>query len=286
MLGTRIDKDTINQLAEPRKVAILKEGNTFSTVWYLGIKQIITSPTPPKNVVVFFRDRTLTWPSFRLNDSTVEFLHGMMETSGIDPLIEHYLPPEGDEDDGFLNEIESIHARVTEPNDEMITRMEDVALDVTKITEDKYERRFAMSKRFSMENLRHDLPADIGDEVTTMSTVSSDSYETPNDFHEALKESLLPAMVDLCHENGVRLIVVRVKRRPDATGYRESSEDLDQYISALSEWLAARDVAFIDASPISPFTEADYADGDHVQAESRPAYTRWFWKQLAPHLAP
>jgi len=286
MLGTRIDKDTINELAKPREVAILKEGNTFSAVWYLGIKQIIESPTPPKNVVVFFRDRMLTWPTFRLNDNAVEFLQGMMESNGVDPLVDRYLPAEGEDNDGFFNELEAIHARVTEPNDAMITRIEDLALDVTKIEKDKDKRRFAMSERFSMENLRHDLPADIQDEVTTMSTVSSDGYETPNDFHDALAESLLPAMVNLCRENGVRLILVRVKRRPDAKGYRESSPELDQYISDLSKWLAERDVPFIDAAPISPFTEADYADGDHVSAESRPAYTRWFWKQLTPHLAP
>ncbi len=282
MLNSRVDKKLLREISGSFHAEALTEGNTFSPVWYLTMKEVAQSEEPPRVMVIFFRDRFLTWPGFRFNETGEAFARGMM-AGDEDPLVTKLFAT--GEEPGLKDDFAELKDVLKEADGEGVDQIESLAMDLTKISSDKDERREAMNRRFSMENLRSDVPDDLGDEIESQNEVTMNGYTNPAEFSRALKNSLLPDMVRLAKENGVRLIVYRVKRRPDMdSGLRASSESLERYLRDLNEWLGERDVLFLDENASTEFTVEDYADGDHISRNVRPAFTRWFWSQLLPHL--
>ncbi|QQL46008.1 hypothetical protein [Sulfuriroseicoccus oceanibius] len=278
MLGSRIDRHLLRQEAAPLRADLLKEGNTFSLVWYLTLREVCATSEAkrPKVAVIFFRDRFLTWPGFRSNDNGIAFAEGL---AGGGPLSEEVMR-RVDGTLGDANALESSLAYLKSPSDAAVTRVSDWALDATRLAHGKEERREYMNERFSLGNLRHDLPADVGSELLTDGEVMMNGYTTPEKFADALEGSFLPAMVEMAREANVQLVFFRVMRRPEKNGMPEQSESLDQYLSDLRAYAGQQGVLLIDENDTMPFSVSDYADGDHVSDESRPAYTRWFWQTL------
>lgn len=282
MLGTRIDKNLIREISGDERVIVLTEGNTFTPIWFLTLKQLCEAPTPPKVVVIFFRDRFLTWPGFRFDEISESFALGLMGDHR-SPAVLEYFADGGD--DSWGGELVRLRKLMAEPDVAMNDRVSDMAMDLTKLENGKDERSEAMNERFSLGNLRHDVPDDLGEELESLDQVTMNGYTSPTEFAVALEDSLLPEMVKLTKEKNIQLIFFRVKRRPDAdTGMLPDTEALDQYLADMRTWLEARDVVFMDGNDSAEFTLKDYADGDHISKKARPAFTRWFWKELQPYL--
>ena len=279
MLGSRIDRSLLRQEASPTRADLLKEGNTFSLIWYLTLQEVCATPeaSRPKVAVIFFRDRFLTWPGFRCNANGIAYAEGL---AGGGPLPEAVMRrvngPLGD-----ANLVQSSLAYLKSPSDDAVTKLSDWALDATRLAGGKAERREYMNERFALGSLRHDLPTDVGTELLADGEVTMNGYSTPERFADALESSFLPSMVKMAADANVRLVIFRVMRRPEADGMPEGSgEALDAYLHDLRAYADANGVLFIDENDSMPFSIDDYADGDHISDDSRAEYTRWFWRTL------
>ena len=101
--------------------------------------------------------------------------------------------------------------------------------------------------------------------------------EAQADFETRLPLSILPPLVKLARANGLRLCFVRVKRRPGPDGVTTAQpEVLRRYIADLQHWLASQGQYFIDDTDDPQLTIDMYADGDHVNRDSRDRYTDMF----------
>ena len=102
------------------------------------------------------------------------------------------------------------------------------------------------------------------------------SEESMLDFDAQIDRSLLPEIISMGREHGIKLAFVRVQRRPTETGPPEQSEALTAYLKKLQDYLTANGAYFHDdrGDPAQPL--AVYADGDHLKPEERIPYTERF----------
>lgn len=102
------------------------------------------------------------------------------------------------------------------------------------------------------------------------------SEESMLDFDAQVGRSLLPEIIRLGKEHGVRLGFIRVQRRPTASGPPAQSEALTAYLQKLQQYLAANGAYYHDdrGDPAQPL--AIYADGDHLKPDERIPYTDRF----------
>ena len=78
MLHSRIDPARLNEIAD-RRCAVLGYPGTASAVWFLVLKNIIGSLSPPPRwTIIFFRDRQLTRPAMRTEGRYRERLEQFM----------------------------------------------------------------------------------------------------------------------------------------------------------------------------------------------------------------
>jgi len=95
-----------------------------------------------------------------------------------------------------------------------------------------------------------------------LSIQSRDSLQ----FSKWIDRSFLPPIIQIAREKGIRLILVRMKRRREAMGGTES-ESLLAYVNDLREYLAREQVTFIDFSHDPRIRIEHYGGGDHISSE-------------------
>ena len=102
------------------------------------------------------------------------------------------------------------------------------------------------------------------------------SEESMLDFDAQVDRSLLPEIIRMGREHGIRLAFIRVQRRPTETGPPEQSEALTAYLKKLQLYLESNGAYYHDdrGDPAQPL--AVYADGDHLKPEERIPYTERF----------
>jgi len=102
------------------------------------------------------------------------------------------------------------------------------------------------------------------------------SEESMLDFDAQVGRSLLPEIIRLGREHGVRLGFVRAQRRPTESGPPPQSEALTAYLQKLQQYLAANGAYYHDDRGDVAQPLAVYADGDHLKPEERIPYTDRF----------
>jgi hypothetical protein len=106
------------------------------------------------------------------------------------------------------------------------------------------------------------------------------SHDAIYDFDAQLPKSLLPSMIELARGAGVRLVFVRVQRRPAPAGPPPQSPELLRYTAALEAYLARSGVGFYDFTGDPELTLDHYLDGDHIDPSWRPESTDLFLRRL------
>lgn len=101
------------------------------------------------------------------------------------------------------------------------------------------------------------------------------------DFDRQVDRSLLPAILQMAQDAGIRVAFVRAQRRPTETGPPPQSEALTAYLQKLEAYLAARGAYYHDdrGDPDQPLSI--YADGDHLTGRGRELYTSRFAERHA-----
>lgn len=277
MMFTRLGKtpEDINRLTGKKFFFIYKNGSD-TPVWYLTLKNVIAaSGVRPKAVLLFVRDNELTAPyagkSEGLSSAYLKSVSLEQE-----PELERFMQqarataPVVGKLGGWLASAYTFPAW----QELMTRRMTDLAMDLGGGGAPKKAQRFALSARFGLEHLRGDVGSDMA-QTDAQSLVTSS-------YADDTQSSLLPEMLKLTQGAGAKLIVFRVKRRPDATTHLpEEPAAMRDYARFLQGWLGEHGGHFFDETYDLSIQLTDYLDGDHIRPERMDWYRGYFWQRMS-----
>jgi len=95
---------------------------------------------------------------------------------------------------------------------------------------------------------------------------------------------VLPAWVTIAREHGLKLIFVRVLRRPENGRAPAESRAMQQYMRDLGAYLGANGAILRDDRHYPGMAALSYDDGDHISRSAMVPYTELFFEQMAAHL--
>ena len=245
------------------RVHLLFRGGAQSACYYLFMKNVIgAAPHKPRFVLIYFQDNFLTVPTFRIdgNNRTSKIIPFSQPA---EPLLERLAYKEKR---GFLlyglerlwpafrlrdevrsdvqGQVEAFFLRfVSGPKSRTPTRVLNHVFSENALNPELFGERQLMEEDLSLQ--------------------SRDSLE----FSKWIDRSFLPPIIQIARENGIRLILVRMKRRSQAMGVTES-EPLLAYVNDLRQYLAREQVTFIDFSHDPRIRIEHYGGGDHLRSES------------------
>lgn len=265
MLGSRLDPDLLTTLSG-RKVSLLLHNGSASAMWYLFLKNYI----PPDKegdlrVVVFFRDRYLTDPTFRLGGQYAEEVQAAVK--GEDPLIDKFNSAPGVGNFDWLAKwlerfypVQKLHDPIA---DKITGKIEGLA---QAIMPQRFDYQQKLDAVFDLKNLRKDVSSELA---------SRDLVQEP--FNPSGDASFLPHMVELAEDKHLDLAFFRVKRRPQSGNIRSDSVEMTDYMHDLRDYLQGHQVELYDETADASITLDYYGDGDHVAEEDRRRYTEEFF---------
>jgi hypothetical protein len=249
-------------------VAPLYQNSTGPAYWYLTFKNhLIPSGVRPKWTFVFFRDTFLTDTLFRLTGR----YRAKVDTAAMDdePELNRIVAARtGGEWYAVHRAIDGAFAaeRVREWLEPALTAW---PASVVRGRDGAEALLDEVNDAFDLERLRPMNAADV--------EAASDAEM---DFGENVESSVLPLLLSLAREHGLRLCFVRVIRRPENGRPPEDSPALRRYVEAFEAYVVERGAAFMDDRDDPRLARLPYSDGDHITDAARPAYTDMFWPKI------
>lgn len=269
MAGSRIDPAVFTRVSG-QSVAPLLYAGSGPAWWYLVLKNwVIPSGIHPKAVFIFFRDANLTSVLFRI-DATWS-----LDTAA--------LAREDDLNAAVARRRGTAFYRVRSAVDDLYTAaqarqwIEPLVSDWPARVMIPYRKPRAafmqtVNDRFGLDHLR---PMDAADMQAT--------EDREADFGAFVDKSGLPLMVRDAQRAGLRLIFVRVQRRPAGGHPPYQSPALQRYVRDLRAYLESHGAALIDDTGDPSQTLDLYEDGDHLSREGRRRYTEQFAERIRLH---
>ena len=275
MLETRIDPGLFNEIVSPRKAYFLATGGSASLQWYLKLKNYAAAASqPPRFVFILFRDYDLTNAGFRIRDHYVTDI-------GHAATVQDYAA------DGELVRVLShlstgwraqFYSLLDQGFDlpRRKRELEGVLKQIAfRLAPTRYPSRHKLEKRmaakiFVLRNLRVQREPDVTGEVE----------KSLQDFGSNVHVSFVPLMIDIANQKGIRLVFVRVDRRPFSNGTRQQTMALSKYTRDMVAYITANGADFHDLAMDSPVDLAYYGSGDHIAPQYFDEYTRYFVRRL------
>ena len=265
MAGTRIAPGHLSRLVGGHGLAALLHPGTGSAYWYLAFKNwIVNAGLRPRTVIFFFRDENLTEPLFRVYPGSLDRVARAQE-----PVLNEILAARMN---GTYVAAHDAARRVYQ-FDRTRAWLEPVLLRAPVAWSARRSARKKLldtinNNVFTLEALRPMAAAD-------MLAAGDDAL----DFDRSLPTSVLPEIIRISKQSGVRVAFVRVQRRPSGTRPPVQSEALQRYVAKLGAYLAANGALFRDdwGDPDQP--ERIYEDGDHIAREYQRHYTELFFRK-------
>lgn len=265
-MAGRIDPDLLTTLAE-MPIGPILENATGSAYWYLVLKNyVVASGIRPRLVVIFFRDTNLTDVLFRLDGP-------------YRPTLDHVARDREPE----LNAV--VAARTRGPW-RAVYQWTEAIYGVSRARawiEPRIARWPAAVVAGNRADalLEHVNGAFTLDKLRTMAQADLAAVDTQEaNFPAHVRASVLPLMIDLAKQHGLRLCFVRVLRRPVDGQPPEEGPELQQYVRDLRAYLADAGMIYLDDRDDPALAALPYADGDHVSRDARAPYTTRFWAKV------
>lgn len=280
MAGSRIDTALLGQLAGGAEVFDLHRNQSYSTIWYLLLKNtLVASGVKPRAVFLLFRDSRITNP---WQGAAARRYRAMRErySRSPDPLVERITHSRSGVRSQLQNALEPLY-RLSKHQSALRAKISLASMDLARPVAESTggtmhaERRVwerQVNQRFRLSRLRGATPA-----------FSARAWKPNLDFKETLHDSFLPAMIDLAKKHGFELVLVRVKTRSVAEGQTRRTKALGIYAKQLRAYLKKRGVGFYDFTHDPAVTEEMYGNRDHIAREHRKRYTRLFYQRLRPY---
>ena len=266
MAGSRIDPAVFTR-ASGQPVAPLLYAGSGPAWWYLVLKNwVIASGIRPKAVFIFFRDTNLTNVLFRI-DATWS-----LDTAA--------LPREDDLNAVIARRRGNAFYQVRSAFDRAYAATEARRAVEPLVNEwparglFPYRRQReafmqGVNDRFGLDHLR---PMDAADMQAT--------EDREADFGAFAEKSQLPLMLRDAQRAGLRLVFVRVQRRPIGGRPPYQSPALQRYVRELRAYVESRGGTLLDDTGDPAETLDWYEDGDHLSREGRRQYTERFVERI------
>src|SRR6476469_5993463 len=219
MAGTRIDADRLSTRAG-RPVALVLQAGSGSAFWYLALKNwVIASGIRPRAVFVFFRDTNLTDVLFRIDATWSLDTAALAREDDLNAVVARR---RGTMFYTVRSAIDSAYTatearRLVEP---LVSEWPARAL--IPYRKPRAALLQALNDRFGLEHLR---PMDAADMQAT--------EDREADFGAYVDKSALPLMLRDAERAQVKLIFVRVQRRPIGGNPPYQSPALRRYVREL-----------------------------------------------------
>ena len=274
MAGSRIDPAHLSRVSG-RSVAGLSRPGTPVAYWYLQLKNLIVRNglTHMRGAIIFFRDDQLTT---------------QVEVEG--PILDRVARDQEPELDRILaayrlGPFSNVHrtARAVyqfdrtrvwleprlnrAPSTVAVRATGDQALTAPELITTINNEMFALDKlrKFAAADLPQAQPDFL-------------------DFDRHVGRSLLPEILAVAAQAGLRMAFIRVQRRPRPDGPPDQSEALTHYLEKLAAYLQTRGAYYHDDRGDADQPLSIYFDGDHIRSDARPGYTERFARRHARFL--
>jgi hypothetical protein len=275
MLGTRIDQSLLNTIVGHNCCYVMWSGGAASAWWHLALKNYaLAAEHRPRVVFIFFRDYFLTEPTYRIEDDYWWRIQRLSHPS--EPQLMRSLVARETWRDKLekmfanLYPVQSLRDRARYFLDWMAGRLSGTArVPYGDPVADSFNELFDLDKARTTES------DDTG--------YATEDGMSP-DFDGNVETSLLPSMLELARGAGVKLVFVRVQRRPTRNGPPLQSPELVRYIGRLKAYLGSAGAGFYDFTGDPELPLSAYSDGDHIGAEFEDMSTRLFVTRLQQYL--
>ncbi len=269
-LGNSVLRDAINmelfQKITEMKAHKLNQGGSYTTWWYLAIKNyIVKLKNKPKYLAINFRETYLTDPKifvesvFRKNINTLrnteeplvdQLTYGNSQAY-IDSLLRKYWVPYG----------QSFRAKTRFK--ESIKRLNDKIFSLSPNT-----TKYAINNLFIAENMNKSF---LNKKTELLLPQNS---EARKDFKNRCQKSYLPHIIKLCEDAGINLIFVRNKTMKQAAGQLDS-DSTREYFSNFRQYIAGfSHVHFFDLSELKEIKLKHFPYDDHINPEGSKILTK------------
>lgn len=263
MAGVRIDPALLSKRLG-RSIAGLYQQGSPVAYWYLAFKNLIVENQlkSMRGVVFFFRDDQLT------TQVVVDPLLLDRVARAEEPELDRVLAAHR------LGRFSGVHraARSAYEYDRTRAWLEPRLTRAPAIVADDPAALLASinTELFALDQLRKFAASDLAQADDAML-----------DFDRQVDRSLLPAILRIAEDAGIRVAFVRAQRRPTETGPPAQSDALAAYVKKLEDYLTARGAYYHDdrGDPEQPLSS--YADGDHLTGRGRERYTERFAERHA-----
>ncbi|MEG3638077.1 hypothetical protein [Magnetococcus sp. PR-3] len=313
MLGTRLNADQLQAHFPHKTLDLIPENNSYSRSWYLNLKFFVAtlSKTPDK-VFILFRDQFLTVPWLADSKDVIPKKRTLRERRGVIQRMQ--------KEDPTLERIQSHHQKwsdhaydwtaqlfpIIRPDSDIRQTAQwhldsirilpflkgyashvwhrYVGAEVKAHNPDMLHQRHQLIQRINTNFTRDRLRQSVDDQPSYSLCVESDATTMYGcDFQASVADSYLPAMVQLAKDNGIQLVFVRIKRRPDAQGVVAQSDTLKRYITDLDHYLKAHQMVLWDLTDDEDIKPTFYFDGDHIHPQYKAHYTDLFATKMKSH---
>jgi hypothetical protein len=266
MAGSRIDPAVFTGTSR-RSVAPLLYAGSGPAWWYLVLKNwVIASGIHPQAVFIFFRDTNLTNVLFRIDATWALDTAAHAREDDLNAAVARRRGTPFHELGAAVDRLYATTEvrRWLEP---AITSWPARAMFPYRRPREAFLQ--SVNERFGLEHLR---PMDAADMQAT--------EDREADFGGFVDRSELPLMLRDAQQAGLRLIFVRVQRRPVGGRAPYQSPALQRYMRALHTYLERQGAALIDDTGDPEQTLDLYEDGDHLSREGRRRYTERFAERV------
>ncbi len=266
MAGSRIDPAVFTRVSG-QSVAPLLYAGSGPAWWYLVLKNwVVASGIHPKAVFVFFRDTNLTNVLFRIDATWSLDTAALAREEDLNAVVARR---RGSAFYQVRSAIDGLYQatevrRWVEP---IVNEWPAHALFPYHRQRDAFLQ--AANDRFGLEHLR---PMDAADMQAT--------EDREADFGAFVDKSELPLMLSEARRAGLKLVFVRVQRRPAGGQPPYQSPALARYVRALRAYIDAHGGALLDDTGDPAETIDLYEDGDHLSHEGRRQYTERFAERV------
>jgi hypothetical protein len=266
MAGSRIDPAVFGRVTG-QPVAPLLYAGSGPAWWYLVLKNwVVASGIRPKAVFVFFRDTNLTNVMFRIDATWSLDTAALAREEELNAVVArrrgtafYQVRAAFDRAYGVAETRRWIEPLVNEwPARAMVPYRRPRAAFM-----------LAVNDRFGLDHLR---PMDAADMQAT--------EDREADFGAFVGKSQLPLMLREAQRAGLRLVFVRVQRRPAGGRPPHQSPALQRYVRELRAFIEANGGLLLDDTGDPAQTLDWYEDGDHLSREGRRRYTERFAERI------
>jgi hypothetical protein len=273
MLETRIDPKVLNRVSGQPCFVLAQPGSSSAT-WYLMLKNLIAvQSTPPRTVIIFYRNRQLTLPTHRAEGEYRKSMEPYMADA--EPVLATLLGPVR-KSTGPLDRVVQTVYPLERRRERAQDKVQAWALDLVASSREYEEIHNAAKQLFSPKHLRIGNAVDEGKEGGAASLDPDD-----HKFTAMVGHSFLPHLLEIARSKGIQLVFYEVKRRPNPDGTPgEESPTRDEYDQALHAYLEKAGARFFDETREADITVDFYGSGDHVAPAMMPRYTELFWQKV------